>query len=68
MDGDASPFGDVTYSLLNSMGNFFINDTTGVIRTNATLDYETDQSFSLSVVASDSEMLVKQLLMFCSVD
>ena len=56
VDGDASPFGDVTYSLLDSMGNFFINDTTGVIRTNTSLDYEVDQSLSFSVIASDSEM------------
>ena len=56
MDGDDFPFGDVTYSLLNSMGNFFINDSTGIIRTNAILDYEVAQSFSFSVVASDSQM------------
>ena len=56
VDDDDVPFGEVTYSLMNSMGNFLINETTGVIRTNATLDYETNPTFSLSVVASDSEM------------
>lgn len=56
MDNDAFPFGDVTYSLLNSMGKFFINETTGIIRTNVILDYELDETLSLSVMASDSEM------------
>ena len=53
-DADLGTFGVVYYYLINDYGKFTINRTTGLITTTDEIDFETVQSYALSVVANDS--------------
>lgn len=53
-DKDLGSYGVVRYSLLNTSSPFSINESTGVMRTTSMLNYEMQQSYTLSVVARDS--------------
>ena len=47
---------DLTYSLENNFGNkFAINQDTGQVTLNSALDYETTNSYTLNVIATDSK-------------
>ena len=47
----------LTYSLSGTDGaSFSIDSSTGQLRTNATLDYETKSSYSITITVSDSEL------------
>ena len=55
-DQDSEPFATVSYSLLDTPGVslFELNSSTGELSTLGLLDFEAQQSYSLTVVASDS--------------
>ena len=51
---------DLTYSLENNFGNkFAINQDTGQVTLNSALDYETTNSYTLNVIATDSKGVTK---------
>ena len=53
-DVDSGENGIVNYRLVRDSKHFFnIDEDTGVLRTNKVLDYETDQSYSVRIVAFD---------------
>ena len=52
---------DLTYSLENNFDNkFTINENTGQVTLNNSLDYETTTSYNLKVIASDSKGITKE--------
>ncbi|XP_061685390.1 protocadherin-23 [Syngnathoides biaculeatus] len=55
LDPDHGPNGEVTYSLMDddSRGTFFVDSSTGAIRTTRNLDRETKAQFFLKVLATD---------------
>ena len=53
-DADSGPAGRVTYQLVRDNKQMFsIDRDTGVLRTRTKLDYETDQSYSVTIIAAD---------------
>ena len=53
---------DLTYTLENDFGNkFSINPNTGQVTLNSALDYETTNSYTLKVIATDSKGITKDI-------
>ena len=52
-DNDVGPFGRITYTIQPPSDIFFINSTTGTLSLLRQLDYESEQSHTLTVVAMD---------------
>ena len=54
IDDDLGPNGTVSYMLLEPKYVFEVNSTTGDIFTTSELDYETEQQYNITVVATDN--------------
>jgi len=55
-----SPANKFLFSLKDDFGKFALNSKTGVLTLNATLDYEKDTHYKLTVVATDTKVNSKQ--------